>query len=124
MILKFSNKLQRKFYGCSKFPKCRAAHGAHPDGRPLGTPGNTETKNARIKAHNVFDQLWVNYPKRKTGRKRAYFVLAELMGMTVEECHFGSFSVEQCEKAIKICRDTVPFQQRMDALDEAMFQTT
>ena len=24
------------FYGCSTFPVCRATHGAHKDGRPLG----------------------------------------------------------------------------------------
>lgn len=24
------------FYGCSRFPDCRATHGAHPDGQPLG----------------------------------------------------------------------------------------
>lgn len=28
------------FYGCTRYPYCKASHGAHPDGAPLGVPVN------------------------------------------------------------------------------------
>jgi ssDNA-binding Zn-finger/Zn-ribbon topoisomerase 1 len=52
------------FYGCSMFPQCRATHGAHPWGAPLGIPAKRDTKMARIRAHAAFDRLW------KEGRMR------------------------------------------------------
>lgn len=106
MVLRETSKFKhkngegRKFYGCSNFPTCTATHGAHPDGRPLGIPGNTETKKARIAAHEVFDELWKS---GEMSRKQAYRWLAEQMG--VEEVHFGEFSKEQCEEAIRIIED-------------------
>lgn len=90
-----------KFYGCSTFPKCRAAHGAHPDGRPLGIPANAETKQWRMRAHDAFDDLW------KSGRMRrgeAYAWLRRQMGLSEEDCHIGRFDIEQCKSVIGICR--------------------
>lgn len=43
----------RKFYGCSRFPDCKATHGAHPNGKPLGHPADTETKRMRMAAHRA-----------------------------------------------------------------------
>jgi ssDNA-binding Zn-finger/Zn-ribbon topoisomerase 1 len=89
------------FYGCQNYPECRATHGAHPYGRPLGTPADKATKLARIAAHDVFDRLW----KARDGerapltRKQAYGVLQKVMGMTRDEAHIGRFSAEQCREA-------------------------
>jgi ssDNA-binding Zn-finger/Zn-ribbon topoisomerase 1 len=46
------------FYGCTNYPVCKTAHGAHPDGKPLGKPANKETKAWRIKAHQAFDKVF------------------------------------------------------------------
>ena len=45
-----------KFYGCSTFPQCRATHGAHPNGKPLGFPANKELKELRMKAHRELEK--------------------------------------------------------------------
>jgi ssDNA-binding Zn-finger/Zn-ribbon topoisomerase 1 len=87
----------RPFYGCSAYPACFATHGAHPDGRPLGTPGDAATKAARIKAHEAFDRLWKG---GRMSRRGAYRFMRDLMGMTDEESHIGRFTAEQCETMI------------------------
>ena len=92
------------FYGCDRFPECRATHGAHPDGRPLGIPANAETKRWRMEAHDAFDQLWG--PGRMT-RNEAYAWLGEQMGLSRDDCHIGRFDTEQCRAAIEICERAV-----------------
>lgn len=89
----------RRFFGCSRFPDCRATHGAHPDGSPYGIPGDAATKEARVRAHEAFDRLW------KSGgmsRKAAYRRMQSLMGMTRDDAHIGRFDVGQCEKLIAL----------------------
>lgn len=103
-----------KFYGCTQFPKCKGTHGAHPDGRPLGTPADRETKLARINAHDAFDLLWKIEPPHipAVRRSEAYVLMQFLMGMTPAEAHIGNFSKEQCERLIAKLSD-------VDALAEA-----
>lgn len=88
-----------KFYGCSTFPQCRGTHGAHADGRPLGTPANKETKEARMRAHEAFDQLWRS---GRMNRSQAYSWMQRVMSMTKDEAHIGKFSAEQCDKLIEL----------------------
>jgi len=65
----YRNGSPRKFYGCSRYPLCEAAHGADPEGNPLGVPANKETKIARIEAHEKFDSYW---KKKNLHRNQAY----------------------------------------------------
>ena len=92
------------FYGCVRYPACDATHGAHPNGDPLGVPANKETKQARMAAHDSFDQLWKGATKkgRKTARKEAYAWLREQLDLTKEECHIGKFDKRLCTLAIKL----------------------
>lgn len=71
MKLRFSHKYDRHFYGCVRFPDCLGAHGAHPDGKPLGIPASKETRSARIRAHAAFDKLWQGADARMN-RNQAY----------------------------------------------------
>lgn len=87
------------FYGCAAYPTCRATHGAHPDGRPLGTPANAETKRARIAAHEAFDKLWKE-PERYMTRRDAYRWLADLLGLSPGEAHIATFDRGQCNAVI------------------------
>ena len=111
--LKFSHSdgSPRKFYGCSRWPDCKATHGAHPDGRPLGTPADSATKEARILAHEAFDPVW---KKPASGllagmtREEAYEWLSIEMGIPFGDCHIGMFTKEQCEKVIYICTRREP----------------
>ncbi len=89
------------FYGCENYPKCKATHGAHPDGRPLGIPANKETKQWRMKAHDVFDKLWKGRNASMT-RKQAYKWFQENMGLTAGEAHIGKFNIKQCQALIAL----------------------
>jgi len=44
------------FYGCSRFPLCKGTHGAHPNGKPLGFPGNKHLKRLRMLAHKELER--------------------------------------------------------------------
>lgn len=92
------------FYGCTRFPACRGTHGAHPDGRPLGTPADKATRQARMDAHRVFDRLW---KERGWHRADAYVWLAQVMDMSEEKAHIGNFNAEQCRKVIRLASKEV-----------------
>ena len=106
MILRITQKYRYKdgrpkpFYGCSNFPKCRATHGAHPDGAPLGTPGDKPTKEARIEAHNALEMVSNKYG---WSRNQAYTWLRGVLGITRDQCHMGKFSAEQCRRVVAAC---------------------
>lgn len=87
------------FYGCSKFPACRAAHGAHADGRPLGIPADAATKKMRMAAHEAFDRLWKR-PHGVMNRGQAYRWMQATMDMTSEQSHIARFSIEECGRLI------------------------
>jgi len=91
------------FYGCSEFPKCKAAHGAHKSsGKPLGTPANKKTKQARMRAHASFDTLWKD---KHMDRSAAYVWMQEAMEMTEDEAHIGKFSEEHCDQLEMLVND-------------------
>ena len=100
----YKNGQPRRFYGCSTWPACKAAHGAHPDGSPVGKPGTVQEKEARQLAHIAFDQLWQGGGMR---RSQAYKWLAEQMGMEKSKCHIGSFDVAMCNRVVEICAQRV-----------------
>jgi len=90
------------FYGCTRFPECRGTHGCHPDGKPLGTPANKETKLARIAAHDALGR----YAKsKKWNRNKEYAFLRQVMNLPGKECHIGLFSKETCEILIERIRE-------------------
>lgn len=88
------------FYGCSNYPKCKGTHGAHPDGKPLGTPATRETKDARIRAHAAFDGL-----RKLMGWKRndSYQWLADRLAIPRADCHIAMFDLETCARVVAIC---------------------
>jgi ssDNA-binding Zn-finger/Zn-ribbon topoisomerase 1 len=98
MVLRESKKFRwkngkaRLFYGCTRYPFCKAAHGAHPNGKPLGKPGNAETKAARVLAHAALDAMSkrLNWHRNKTYEW---------------QCRIAKFDVWQCEKVIKLCQE-------------------
>jgi ssDNA-binding Zn-finger/Zn-ribbon topoisomerase 1 len=112
MVLRESHKYNRPFYGCINFPSCRATHGAHPDGKPLGIPADAETKRWRIAAHNALDPLWgrdeenLHAQIRKRYRNAVYSWLGERLGIEniKEHCHIGLFGIERCQQVIAVCQ--------------------
>ena len=90
------------FYGCTGYPDCRVTHGAHPDGRPMGTPADKATRAARSAAHAVFDPIWRScmseYPEpgkcssrrlESIARRRVYGYLAHRMQIDSDACHIA-----------------------------------
>jgi len=97
--MRLRNSRYGLFYGCQRFPACKATHGAHPDGKPLGVPADEETKQARIRAHDYFDRMW---KRSRMARGHAYAWMQRAMGLTCDEAHIGRFTKEQCERLIAL----------------------
>ena len=95
---KCGNGKNKKFYSCINFPDCDGIHGAHPNGKPHGVPANKETREWRMKAHDVFDQLWLD---REAGysRSNAYKCVSKVLGY---EMHISNLGIEGCKSVIKI----------------------
>ena len=64
----------------------------HPDGTPLGIPGDAETKIWRHRAHEALDRT---YPGMK--KKRIYRKLQQIMGLSEDLAHIAMFDAEQCK---------------------------
>lgn len=87
------------FYGCKCFPTCRGTHNATASGAPIGRPANKVTKDARVRAHAAFDQLWM---KGGMTRHKAYQWLQNAMGLSSEAGHIAKFDLAQCERLIHL----------------------
>lgn len=107
MVLRVS--VNGPFYGCRRFPACRGTHNATNTGAPMGIPANRVTKDARIRAHAAFDQLWM---AGGMTRNDAYRWLQFTMGLSAEEGHIAKMSLSTCERLIH------HVQVRFDELDE------
>lgn len=96
---------------CDRFPECRGSVGTHPDGRPLGTICDPETKALRMQVHDLIDPLWQNQTHRSKNRARGsvYGWMKRITG--IENYHTGSLSKEQCLLAIKAIKEN-PYEQR------------
>lgn len=96
MILRKSRKFGTPFYGCSRFPECRGTHGAHPDGRPRGIPGDRKTNEARNHAREFVDRLW---KRGLMTRNQAHAWMRQTM--KTGDDSFSSFTIEQCEHLVQ-----------------------
>ena len=81
------------FWGCSTYPKCDGVIGCHPDGSPLGTPADKETRGMRQSAHDAFDNWW---PAMRMTRKQAYAWLEE----NGPKGHIAEMDYQECEDLI------------------------
>jgi len=109
-MMKLRNSKHGLFYGCEKYPACKASHGAYNDGRPKGTPGDKETRKARIHAHRIFDRLWKpkGEEKARMTRSQAYAWMRKGLKLKEDEAHIGKFTVDQCEKLVALVKKKFP----------------
>lgn len=111
----------RKFFRCIP---CEAHVGTHvKTGHPLGTLANAALRKLRSQAHNTFDPIWQGWvdgelrARKKRGapplhvgntvkkyRTEAYALLAKAMDISVENCHIGAFTEDQCRQVIDLCQ--------------------
>lgn len=96
-----------KAYICDRFPACRGSVGVHPNGKPLGSIPDDETKGLRRQLHATIDHLWMNRPhnQRKKYRGKVYGWLRHITGMTAEECHIGNFDEDTCRRVLTLIEE-------------------
>lgn len=94
----------RKLYRCTDRLFCTGGHGAHPDGAPLGVPGDRATRAARVRAHDALDVLAAHFG---LSRKAVYVWLRTAMQLTEAEAHVGRFTAEQCAAVVRLVKDVV-----------------
>lgn len=85
---------------------CDAHVGVHPGTEEsLGSLADKNLRRARKNAKALFKPLWLKAIKRGRekgeARRSAYKWLAKGMNLTVEYCHFGYFSLDQCDEAME-----------------------
>lgn len=102
-----------KAWICNRFPVCRGSVGTHPDGKPLGTIPDPETKKLRIQVHALVDPHWKNRTDGTKQRNRGsvYSWLRRIMDLPGEQVHIGMFSKEQCLQAIEAIKNN-PYEER------------
>ncbi len=72
----------------------------------LGRLADGELRLWKQKGHSIFDPLW----KEKyyfASQKIAYHWLSEKMEKPLSETHFGMFTIEECRKAIELCKEHI-----------------
>lgn len=80
---------------------CDAYVGLHPaTDIPLGTLADRKLRQARKEYKPLFMAVM---RKHGMNRNEGYPWLADKMGIPVEQCHWGWFTLEQCEQAGRIC---------------------
>lgn len=100
-----------KAWICDRFPDCRGSVGTHPDGKPLGTIPDAETKKLRIQVHAVIDPIWKGQSKKKRGS--VYGWLKRITG-SQKEIHIGETTKEDCLRLLELIEQN-PYEDRQYA---------
>lgn len=80
-------------------PDCGAFVGTHKNSeehKPLGTLADKATRNARKRAHAVFDPMWKD--GHMGSRVSAYAWLQDVLGLSKQACHISKFDEETCAR--------------------------
>ncbi len=93
----------RLWYACSA--GCAEVVPAHFNGRPNGVAVPLELATARSRAHRALDQLWRSY---RMSRPAVYKWLSARMGLPNERAHIGCFTVEQCNRVVRLVDGALP----------------
>lgn len=95
-----------KSYGsgkCYLCTNCGAYVGTHKP-RPkeaFGILANSEMRRLKHICHQQFDSFWQGKSNSSKKRKKVYFEMAKILGIPVEECHFGYFDLVMLKKPTK-----------------------
>ena len=103
----------RRDFGMLWACRCGAYVGCHPGTiLPLGRLADAELREAKKRAHAVFDPIWQreierNGAKPRSARAFTYGWLARELGISTDQCHIGWFDNAQCQRVIEICTTQV-----------------
>lgn len=91
---------------------CEARVGMHPfTNLPLGTLADDDLREVRNRCKKPFERIWEGRSPLM-GRTQAYRWLAEQLGKSIAECHFGLFEADDCERAERLCLDYLSTDRR------------
>jgi hypothetical protein len=91
-LLYYGTDYGTNMYVCRR---CDASVGTYGRSkRPMGELANAELRDARKKAHSVFDLMW---QRGHMTRSQAYKWLSWKMSLSPELTHIGMFNEEQCK---------------------------
>ncbi len=91
-------KLTKGQYGYYYACPCGQTHGCHQaTGIPLGIPADKETRQLRIRAHELF-KIW--FERLGIKRREAYRKLGLMMDLNRENTHIGLMNKKQCGNLI------------------------
>lgn len=105
-------------YICVRFPDCEGSVGAHPDGKPLGSVPDPETKRLRSQLHGIVDSHWLGLKgkEKKRARGSVYRWLMALTELDVDHCHIGMLNAKQLRKLLVLVR-AYPYEHRYSFYD-------
>ncbi len=66
------------------------------------TPADLETRQARMKAHTAFDEIWKSGRIKRT---KLYKLLAKHLGKKSKDTHIGHFDKETAIKVVKFAKN-------------------
>lgn len=72
---------------------------------PTSTPADKETRQARIRAHEVFDRVWKSGLMR---RRQAYAWLDDVLCKPIGGAHIGMATIRECQKIEEAVGDRWP----------------
>ena len=97
--------LDKMFYQCINNPNHYV--GTYKDNETsLGRIADTDLRRWKNKGHRAFDPLWKDKIHFKN-QQEAYQWLSDKMELPIEHTHFGMFTIDQCQKAIKFCEEMI-----------------
>lgn len=96
---------EKMFWACQNYPFCTMKVGAHPNGSPLGIPGDVETRHARIKLHDALAQKFAAGDWR-TSKKWQRDEMYQWMRMHAPKRHVGWMTKEECAIALELLKIT------------------
>jgi hypothetical protein len=76
---------------------------------PLGTLAGDALREVRNRCKKPFERIW---QENHMGRSQAYRWLAEHLGKSIAQCHFGLFEAPECERAAVLCTDYLSTDKR------------
>lgn len=77
--------------------------------KPLGTPADKVTRDARRAAHAAFDPMWQKRQRlsgisKHHARGKGYKWLAAQLGIDPKACHIASMDAATARRVVEICR--------------------
>ena len=107
VIYTTNDNIYGKKYGsgyCYYCTNCGAYVGTHKPypKKALGLLANNEMRKWKIMCHDLFDSMWKGKVGQKRIRAQLYKKLANELGISVVECHFGWFDLPMLKRAYNI----------------------